>query len=199
MKTVIFSAILILVATLMIAVFPSDEEARIYEDTLRLHILANSDSEDDQNLKLEVRDKLLEKYSTALSSAEEMDEAKESISLLLPDIERDAREWVRTAGYDYDVTASLGEEWYDTREYGEYALPAGRYTSLRIIIGEGGGRNWWCVMYPPLCTEIATERAPSDDALYGYSESEIGIITGGSYTVKFKILEMLSSAFSKNS
>ena len=199
MKTAIFSSLLILLATLMIAVFPNEDEARIYEDTLRLHILANSDSEDDQNLKLEVRDRLLDKYSAALSSAEGKEAATESISLLLTDIERDAESWVREAGYSYDVTASLGEEWYDTREYGEYALPKGRYTSLRIIIGEGEGRNWWCVMYPPLCTEIATERAPSDDALCGYSDGEIKIITGGSYTVKFKILEMLSSAFSKNS
>ena len=198
MKTAIFSSVFILLATLMIAVFPSEEEARIYEDTLRLHILANSDSEDDQRLKLEVRDRLLEKYSAALSSAEGKEDATQSISLLLTDIERDAEEWIREAGYGYEVTASLGEEWYDTREYGEYALPKGRYTSLRIIIGEGGGRNWWCVMYPPLCTEIATD-APSDDALCGYSNGEIGIITDGRYTVKFKILEMLSSAFSKNS
>ena len=118
---------------------------------------------------------------------------------LLPEIEGDARVWIGELGYNYDVKASLSVEWYETREYEDFTLPAGYYSSLRIIIGEGKGQNWWCVMYPPLCMEMASESAPRDDGVIDYSKEEIRLITSGKYQVKFKILEELSRAFEKNS
>ena len=198
MKSLPLYAVSLLVATLLIAVIPTDAEAKIYEDTIRLHILANSDTKEDQALKLEIRDRILEKYGVMLSTSKSVDQAKNEMEELLQNIEQDASVWIQELGYDYEARATLSEEWYDTREYEDFTLPAGYYTSLRVIIGDGDGKNWWCVMYPPLCTEIATERAPKDDFVIDYSREEMSLIQGGKYNVKFKILEDLSRVFSKN-
>ena len=187
-----------LIATLMLAAFPTDAEADIYEDTIRLHILAESDSTEDQELKIAVRDRLLLKYGELLRAGGSFEEAKRVASELLPEIEKSAEEWIRELGFDYGVTATLTEEWYETREYESFSLPAGYYTSLRVIIGEGAGKNWWCVMYPPLCMELASEDAPRDDGVIDYTNEEITLITSGKYNVKFKILEELSRVFAKN-
>lgn len=198
MKSLPLYSISLLVATLLIAVIPTDAEAKIYEDTIRLHILANSDTKEDQALKLEIRDRILEKYGVMLSASKSVEQAKNEMEELLQSIEQDATVWIQELGYNYGARATLSEEWYDTREYEDFTLPAGYYTSLRVIIGDGDGKNWWCVMYPPLCTEIATERAPKDDFVIDYSREEISLIQGGKYNVKFKILEDLSRVFSKN-
>ena len=199
MNEIIKWAITLLIVTMVIGVMPTDAEGEIYDDTLRLHILANSDQSEDQKLKLEIRDRILLKYGKMLKGGESITEAKESVEQLLPEIEEDARVWIGELGYNYNVKASLSVEWYETREYEDFTLPAGYYSSLRIIIGEGKGQNWWCVMYPPLCMEIASESAPRDDGVIDYSKEEIRLITSGKYQVKFKILEELSRAFEKNS
>lgn len=199
MNEIIKWAITLLIVTMVIGVMPTDAEGEIYDDTLRLHILANSDQSEDQNLKLEIRDRILLKYGKMLKGGESITEAKESVEQLLPEIEEDARVWIGELGYNYDIKASLSVEWYETREYEDFTLPAGYYSSLRIIIGEGKGQNWWCVMYPPLCMEMASESAPRDDGVIDYSKEEIRLITSGKYQVKFKILEELSRAFEKNS
>lgn len=199
MNEIIKWAMTVLIVTMVIGAMPTDAEGEIYDDTLRLHILANSDQSEDQKLKLEIRDRILLKYGKMLKGGESITEAKESVEQLLPEIEEDARVWIGELGYNYDVKASLSVEWYETREYEDFTLPAGYYSSLRIIIGEGKGQNWWCVMYPPLCMEMASESAPRDDGVIDYSKEEIRLITSGKYQVKFKILEELSRAFEKNS
>ena len=199
MKTIPQFAFVLLITTMMFAIFPTDAEAEIYEDTIRLHILANSDSAEDQSLKLKIRDRLLLEYGNLLQGSASVSEAKNLTSGLIPNIERDAKEWIIELGYDYDVRATLTTEWYETRDYEDFTLPCGYYTSLRLIIGEGEGKNWWCVMYPPLCMEMATEQAPSDDGLIDYTKEEILLIKSNGYNVKFKILEDLSRVFSKNS
>ena len=198
MKTIPYYAFVLLIASMMIAIFPTDAEAKIYEDTVRLHILANSDSEEDQNLKLEIRNRLLSKYGDILSSAGSLDEAMEITADLLTNIENDAEQWASELGFTYSVEATLTTEWYETRDYEGFSLPCGYYASLRVIIGKGEGKNWWCVMYPPLCMEIATESAPGDDGLIDYSKEELYLIKSGKYNVKFKILEDLSRVFAKN-
>lgn len=198
MKGLPLFALVMLIATLLIAALPTEAEAKIYEDTVRLHILAESDSDSDQALKICLRDRILEKYGTKLASAENKGEAERLARELLCEIERDSETWIRELGYSYGVEVTLSEEWYETREYEDFTLPAGVYTSLRVIIGEGAGKNWWCVMYPPLCIDIATEDAPCDDALIDYTDEEIGLITEDGYIVKFKILEIISSLFSEN-
>lgn len=187
-----------MVVTMVIGVMPTEAEGEIYEDTLRLHILANSDATEDQELKLAVRDKILTKYGDRLRRTKSFEEAIDTVDSLIPAIEEDAECWIRELGYDYPVKATVSNEWYDTREYEDFTLPMGYYSSLRVIIGEGKGQNWWCVMYPPLCMEMATESAPADDGLIDYTREEISLIKSGSYQIKFKILEELSYVFSKN-
>lgn len=199
MKKTVLNAALVLVATLLIALMPTEAEAEIYEDTLRLHILAENDSKGAQALKLEVRDRLLAEYGTRLSTSGDVDAAIENAAELLPEIEASCEVWCRELGSPADVTVTLTEEWYDTREYESFTLPAGYYRSLRVIIGEGEGRNWWCVMYPPLCLGIATEDAPADDSVIDYTREEISLIESSGYRVKFKLLEIFSEAFKKNS
>ena len=196
MKKIIASALLVLCITLIVAVVPTEAEGAIYEDTVRLHILANSDTKEDQELKLKIRDDILCEFSGELTALNSTDEAKESLSLLLPEIEEFAKQRVSYYGYEYKVRVSLGTEWYDTRKYDDLTLPKGYYTSLKIIIGEGEGKNWWCVMYPPMCVDIATEKAPRDDAIKKYTSSEINLISSKRYNAKFKILEVASGIFS---
>ena len=199
MNDIVKWTLTMLIVTMVIGVLPTDAEGEIYDDTLRLHILANSDRSEDQALKLEIRDRILKKYGALLKSGDSITEAKASVERLLPEIEIDAKGWITELGYDYDVEATLSVEWYETREYDSFTLPAGYYSSLRIIIGNGEGKNWWCVMYPPLCMEMASESAPGDDGVIDYSKEEIELITSGKYQVKFKILEELSRTFAKSS
>ena len=177
----------ILTAMLIVAALPTEADAGIYDDTLRLHILAASDSEEDQALKLAVRDGILAEYSAQLSEVGDLDDARAALEARLPDIVATAERIVAEAGYDYRVTASLGEEWYDTRDYGELSLPRGVYTSLIIKIGEGQGRNWWCVMYPPMCLDVATAKGTA-----AYSDDEYRLISESGYRIKFKLLEAIN-------
>ena len=184
MKSLLSGIIMILAATLLIAVFPTEAEGAIYEDTVRLHILANSDSKEDQELKLALRDAILKDYGSMLSSFEYVEEAEEKLCDKLGEIEDFSKSKIQELGYSYDVKATLTTEWYETREYENFSLPCGYYTSLRIIIGEGEGKNWWCVMFPPLCLD-ASVSSPS------YSDAEEMLITK-KYNIKFKILELIS-------
>ena len=198
MKNKIFTpALALLIAVLMIAVMPTEAEAAVYDDTVRLHILANSDSNEDQALKYELRDEVLNRFGTELSSLSSANDAEAILTCLINDIESFCEEKIAERGCSYNVEVSIGKEWYDTREYESFTLPKGIYTSLKIVIGEGEGKNWWCVMYPPLCLDAATESAPSDDAVKKYTNEEFTLVTSGGYSVKFKMLELISDAFSQ--
>jgi len=176
---------MILFSVLFIAVMPTEAEGAIYEDTVRLHILANSDNAEDQSAKLKLRDAILEEFAEELSVFESADEATLRLKAKINEIEEFSKNVMNELGYSYDVKATISEEWYDTREYESFTLPKGYYTSLRIIIGKGEGKNWWCVMFPPLCLDVATEGS-------GYTEAE-DVLISKKYNVKFKILEILSS------
>ncbi len=199
MKRTVFYTVALLIATLIVAALPINGEEKIYEDVIRLHVIAASDREEDQALKLAVRDEILRTYSARLASRGDIETAEAEIVTLCADIEKTAREVVEAAGYAYSVKVEYGEEEYPRREYGAYSFPAGEYRSLRIVIGEGDGANWWCVLFPPLCLDVATDHTPEDDALeVGLSREEYEIIAGGSeggYRVKFKALELLEGAF----
>ena len=199
MKRTVFYIVALLIATVIVAALPISGEEKIYEDVIRLHVLAASDSEEDQALKLAVRDEILAVYAEELACASDVEAAEREIGVLCHEIEKTAQGVVKAAGYAYPVTVEYGEEDYPTREYGTYTFPAGSYRSLRVVIGDGVGANWWCVLYPPLCLDMAIDRTPADDALaVGLSPEEHRIITGGSdggYRVKFKALELLEGVF----
>ena len=182
----------LLSAVLLLAVVPTEAEGAIYEDTIRLHVLANSDTDADQAAKYEIRDRLLATYGKRLMAIDRASAEEEALELL-PEMTDSVNRWLSECSLPYSATATLCEEWYDTREYEDFVMPSGRYTSLRVILGEGDGKNWWCVMYPPLCLDMATESAEADDAILGYTDEEIRLITKGGYKVKFKLLELFSS------
>ncbi|MEG2204703.1 MAG: stage II sporulation protein R [Oscillospiraceae bacterium] len=128
----------------------------VREDTLRLHIIANSDSEQDQALKLKVRDALLERYTPILAKGESAEAAASIARFLSEDIALTAKKTLADEGIAAEVSVNVTEMYFDTRTYEEgVTLPAGNYTALRVVLGEGEGRNWWCVMYPPLCIPAA--------------------------------------------
>jgi stage II sporulation protein R len=175
---------MITLATLFLTAMPTEAECAIYEDTVRLHILANSDSESDQAQKLYIRDELLLEFGEELSSVENVEEAEATLRSMLPEIKRFTDDRLAKYGSDYTSEVTLGREWYNTRVYEEFTLPAGYYSSLIIKIEEGAGKNWWCVMYPPLCLDASLSDVE-------YTEEEKSLIVG-KYNVKFKILELIS-------
>lgn len=187
MGKILFPTTLILIIAVLIGVMPTDAEAKVFEDTVRLHILANSDSKEDQEVKLKVRDRVLEVYGKEISDAESSGDAEAKLTSMIPMIKETAECVVRECGYSYSVNVIIGKEEYDTRDYEDFSLPRGVYTSLRIEIGDAAGKNWWCVMYPPLCLGASIDGA-------GYS-GEVTRLIKDKTSVKFKILELLSDSF----
>ncbi len=154
------------------------------EQVVRLHVVANSDSEADQALKLKVRDAVLAEATPYLAGLDRQ-AALNALEELLPSLAGAAARVVGEQGYDYSVTASLQEERFPTKRYEGFALPAGEYMALRVQIGSGGGHNWWCVVFPPLCMGSVEETARLDDR-------DRALITGETegYVVKFKAIEL---------
>ena len=173
---------------------PTAEECKIYDSTVRLHVIANSDSESDQDVKMKVRDAVLEHISGY--NAETRDEALNTIIADAETIQRIAFDVLRDNGKTDEVRIEIGEEGYPIRNYEDFSLPAGVYTSVRIIIGDGDGQNWWCVLFPPLCTSYATEWDEEEYISVGLSADQYSFITGtsGEYKVKFKLLEIAAEA-----
>ncbi len=197
-KSVVLPVLAILLATLLLAVMPTEADAAIYTDTIRLHVLANSDSEEDQSTKFAVRDDLLLTYGSVLGTAKTMEEAESLVRRMIPEMREHVNEFLSARGVSDTADITFSVEWYETRVYETFTLPAGYYPSLRVLIGAAEGRNWWCVMFPPLCLDMATEDAPADDGLGAYSESERRLISGG-YRVRFKLLEAVSGMFREKS
>ena len=164
---------------------------QLADKVVRLHVLANSDSEEDQALKLKVRDRVLERATELLEQAADRREAEALLRGQLLELEEIAAEEIAANGYDYPVSVELEPTQFPTKEYDGFSLPAGSYRALRVVLGEGDGRNWWCVVFPPLCLSSVTEVA--DTALAaGLGEEDVRLITGesGGYVVKFKCIEL---------
>lgn len=185
----------LLITTL--AVLPVHGESEIYSNVLRLHVIANSDSEDDQNLKLLVRDAVLAEAQILLCNVYDRTKAEETVMQNIEILRSVAEKTVLDNGYDYPVAIELGEEEYPTKNYESCSFPAGEYTSLRILIGEAAGQNWWCVLFPPLCLSAATDADAF--ASVGITDNQYQIITDSEstkYKIRFKILESFSNAVS---
>ena len=161
---------------------------------VRLHILANSDSEEDQVLKLQVRDRVLDRAAEILTESADRAAAEHALRAALPELESLAADEIALRGYDYPVTAELADTAFPTREYDGFALPAGRYLALRLVIGAGEGHNWWCVVFPPLCTAVSSDLAQTAMAA-GLTEDDVQLITESEsgYVLKFKSIELWES------
>lgn len=183
------------------AALPTHEDAELYDNIIRLHVLANSDSDADQALKLKVRDGILDTVSALLDGVCDRDAAEEILLGNLSVIETDAARVLCEEGSDYAVRVTLTEEAYPTREYEGFTLPAGTYTSLRVLIGEAEGQNWWCVLFPQLCVTSTREAAVIGETELieaGLTPSQVRIITGNSpdVVIKFRFLEFFAQFFS---
>ncbi len=160
----------------------------IRNNVIRLHILANSDSSEDQAVKLLVRDAVLncdEKFFSGEINIENVEEIFNANKERIKDI---ANEVLDVNGFDYKTQVSMTEEYFSTRTYENFTLPAGRYTALKIVLGNGEGHNWWCVMFPPLCLPAASKNAQLDVV---FGENGAGIVSNAEkYEMKFKFVEI---------
>ena len=182
---------------LFLGTLPIRGEAKVYDSVVRLHVLANSDSEEDQALKLKVRDALLERTAPLLSPCTSREEACAALEAHMDELQQIAEEIIRAEGYDYPVTILLGEEEYPEKNYDSVCFPSGKYTSLRVCIGNAEGQNWWCCLFPPLClgnSTVSSEDAEDAFISVGLTPDQYKIITRTEkpvYRVRFKILELL--------
>lgn len=163
----------------------------IRSDVVRLHILANSDSEADQRVKLAVRDALLNGGKELFNGTVNKDSAEYMLEVQKDELIRIADNVLKENGFDYTAQIYLTEEYFTTRTYENFTLPAGEYLALKVVLGNGEGHNWWCVMFPPLCLPAASENADID-AVFGKDGADI-IQSGAKYEIRFKIVEIIES------
>ena len=176
----------IITVLLNLTVFSAKCE-NISDKVLRLHILANSDSEEDQALKLKVRDAVLKKTSDLFLSANNKREAKNLSIESLDNIKQIAKDELILNGCSYDVDVEITNMHFNTRRYGNVTLPAGNYDAIRILIGKAKGHNWWCVMFPAMCVPAAQDSRKLSDVL---TASEVEVAEGTSdYEMGFKVVE----------
>lgn len=161
----------------------------IRSDVVRLHILANSDSEEDQNIKLMVRDALLECGKELFSGTVTVDNAEGKIQNEKDTLIDTANKVLADNGFNYETKIYLAEEYFTTRQYENFTLPAGEYLALKVVLGEGKGHNWWCVMFPPLCLPAASENTELD-VVFGNNGADI-VSNSNKYIMKFKIIEII--------
>ena len=166
-------------------------QERLAEKTVRLHVVANSDSEADQAQKLAVRDAVLPVIAELTADCADAQQAREVLAAHLPEIESA----VLFAAGGQSVTASLTDETFPTRYYDTFTLPAGTYPSLRIRIGAAQGHNWWCVVFPSLCEAATSDALERCAEVGGFNEQETELITGGeeTYEIRFKTFEWLQA------
>ncbi len=165
----------------------------------RLHVIANSDSDEDQNLKLKVRDNLLQYMNTISSDCSTKEEAISIANMHKEDFYKIAKQTIYDNGYNYDVKINIGNFYFPTKNYGDISLPAGMYDALRVEIGESKGKNWWCVMFPSLCFIDVSSGIVDDNAKESLQEN----LNAESYNIisksndsklefKFKIIEFFA-------
>ncbi|MCI8332047.1 MAG: stage II sporulation protein R [Clostridiales bacterium] len=186
------SAILILAA--LVPVLPTAEDADIYNKTVRLHVIANSDTQEDQSLKLKVRDAILAHIAPLLEGTENKEDAEAILRENIDLIQQTAEQTICDEGFDNSVHIDFDREYYPRREYEAVTLPAGHYLSMQVKIGENKGQNWWCVLFPMLCTTSAKPEEELTQA--GFTVNQIRLITdtdSARYKIKFKFLEIFES------
>lgn len=188
MKNFTKAIVISLLFCIMFSVLPFEKECRnISSEVLRIHILADSDSEYDQNLKLKVRDEVLEYTEGLFDKAKSKEQAVKIANNNLENIIKVSEKVLESNGCNKPVSAKITDMNFDTRYYDNITMPSGNYTALRITIGSGEGKNWWCVMYPSLCLYTCSDAESLEDKL---SDNQYELITDeNEYKFKFKIVE----------
>ena len=183
-----------LTVTLLWGAWSLQEQDVLERKMIRLHVIANSDTAEDQALKLQVRDAVLSQATEILENAADMEEAQQTLQQVLPELERTAETVLQAEGCAYRVAARLERAEFPEKQYDGFALPAGEYLALRLVVGEGAGQNWWCVVFPPLCMTAATELEETAIAM-GMGEEDLALMReeNAGYVLKFRSLELWES------
>ncbi len=198
-KILILTVLLFLYILISTINYVNATTSNISSEVFRLHVIANSDSEKDQALKYKVRDAILEYVEMLSKSVESKQEVIEIVSNNLSPIEKIAENVIKEEGFDYDVTARVGNFSFPTKNYGDISLPSGFYDALKVEIGNASGKNWWCVMFPPLCFVDITTGIVPDESKEVLEENldteEYAIISEdtGIMKFKFKLIEMFEN------
>jgi len=168
------------------------DRQRLSEDLIRLHVVAASDSQEDQELKMRVRDAVTERLGKALADVQDVEAAKAYLRDNLPKLQSLANQVLEEAGSAQKAVVKLCREGFPTRDYDTFSLPAGIYESLRIVIGEGEGHNWWCVVFPGLCAPETQAEFTDTAVAAGFPQELTGALTGEKeYEIRFFLLDKL--------
>ena len=168
------------------------DREKLNKELIRLHVVAHSDSAEDQTIKLQVRDAVIDSLSEAMADVADMDQARAYIEENLPKIQKTANDALKALGCGETAEVSLRKEVFDTRYYDTFTLPAGVYEALRITIGEGAGKNWWCVVFPTLCVPATSEGFEDVAAGAGFPDALTAALEGErGYELRFFLLDAL--------
>ena len=196
---IILSFLLFLYTTICAFSYAQTVSTDIANSVFRLHVIANSDSKEDQDLKYKVRDSLINYMNSICANCENKQDAINLVTEHKDDFKQIALDTIKDNGYPYDVNISIGNFSFPTKDYGDISLPAGFYDALRVEIGEAKGQNWWCVMFPPLCfVDVSSGVVPEEskeELEDNLSEEEYALVSNDSDTkiqFKFKILEFFN-------
>lgn len=196
---IILSFLLFLYTTICAFSYAQNVSTDIANSVFRLHVIANSDSKEDQDLKYKVRDSLINYMNSICANCENKEDAIKLVTEHKNDFKQIALDTIKDNGYSYDVNISIGNFSFPTKDYGDISLPAGFYDALRVEIGEAKGQNWWCVMFPPLCfVDVSSGIVPEEskeELEDNLSEEEYALVSNDSDTkiqFKFKILEFFN-------
>ncbi len=192
MKTVITSFFCVALALFLFLALPTAGEEQVYDSVLRLHVLANSDSTDDQNAKIAVRDALLSLTGKEMLAFSSLDEAEAWVEENKARLTTETNRVLRERGCAYAACVSLEMKHFDTRKYEDFTLPAGYYTALTVTLGEGKGQNFFCMLYPSLCVAPALGEKLEQAEL---KEEKYTLFTDSGYALKLRSLEVLSALF----
>jgi stage II sporulation protein R len=196
MKRLVIALAIGFISTLLFVSFVNTNDTENIKDSvLRIRVIANSDSEQDQSLKLAVRDSIIKEAPTLFKECSSRDEAAEAAKEKLPEIQNVAEKVVKDWGYNYTVNVEVKDQFFPTREYSDFTFPAGVYDTLAVTIGKGEGQNWWCVLFPPLCLTDGVISTKETDMLRksGLTDNDIKILTSGNkptYKIRFKVIEL---------
>lgn len=168
------------------------DRQRLNEELIRLHVVANSDRVEDQELKLLVRDAIITSLRQALADVRDTEQAKEYLQENLPKLQELANKTLDAAGSAQQAVVTLCREGFPTRQYNTFSLPAGIYEALRVTIGDGAGKNWWCVVFPSLCVPQTSQGFIDTAAGAGFPDALSGALTGEEpYQIRFYLLDKL--------
>ncbi len=186
-----------LCASLITGALALDTQRDISCKLIRLHIIANSDSEADQSLKLAVRDEVLKKVKKLTENCKNTEDAEKIVFENLDSLQKCADKIISENGFEYFSRAEISNFYFPTKVYDSFSLPAGKYRALRIHLGEGRGKNWWCVLFPPVCVSAA--EAETEFSKNGFTADELSLVTSDApqYKFKFRILEIIEAAAEK--